>query len=159
MGKDMTVPCADGLINLRVGAIILKDGKFLMVGNDREDYLYSVGGRIQFGETSEQAVIREVEEETGVHMEIDRLGFVSEVYFYSDAPAHPGKTVYEISFLYYMKVPEDFSPVSEDFLEGESTEHLRWVSADDDITMYPEFFKTELSHPEHTVKYFMRDDR
>ena len=159
MGKDMTVPCADGLINLRVGAIILKDGKFLMVGNDREDYLYSVGGRIQFGETSEQAVIREVEEETGVHMEIDRLGFVSEVYFYSDAPAHPGKTVYEISFLYYMKVPEDFSPVSEDFLEGESTEHLRWVSADDDITLYPEFFKTELSHPEHTVKYFMRDDR
>ena len=155
----MTVPCADGLINLRVGAIILKDGKFLMVGNDREDYLYSVGGRIQFGETSEQAVIREVEEETGVHMEIDRLGFVSEVYFYSDAPAHPGKTVYEISFLYYMKVPEDFSPVSEDFLEGESTEHLRWVSADDDITLYPEFFKTELSHPEHTVKYFMRDDR
>ena len=159
MGKDMTVPCADGLINLRVGAIILKDGKFLMVGNDREDYLYSVGGRIQFGETSEQAVIREVEEETGVHMEIDRLGFVSEVYFYSDAPAHPGKTVYEISFLYYMKVPEDFSPVSEDFLEGESTEHLWWVSADDDVTMYPEFFKTELSHPEHTVKYFMRDDR
>ena len=80
MGKDMTVPCEDGMINLRVGAIILKDGQFLMVGNDREDYLYTVGGRIQFGETSEQAVIREVEEETGVHMDIDRLGFISEVF-------------------------------------------------------------------------------
>lgn len=46
--------CEDGLINLRVGAIILKNGKILMVGNnDRAEYLYSVGGRIKFGETSE----------------------------------------------------------------------------------------------------------
>ena len=159
MGKDMTVPCGDGLINLRVGAIILKDGKFLMVGNDREDYLYSVGGRIQFGETSEEAVVREVEEETGVRMEVDRLGFVSEVYFYGDAPTNFGKTIYEVSFYYYMKVPEDFSPVSEDFMEGESEEHLRWVSADDEIRMFPTFFKTELTHPEYEVKHFVRDDR
>ena len=52
MAKDMTVPCDDGLINIRVGAIILKDGKYLMVGNERSDYLYSVGGRIKFGETA-----------------------------------------------------------------------------------------------------------
>lgn len=44
MSSDMTVACDDGLINIRVGAIILKDGKFLMVGNERSDYLYSVGG-------------------------------------------------------------------------------------------------------------------
>ena len=159
MGKDMTVPCEDGMINLRVGAIILKDGQFLMVGNDREDYLYTVGGRIQFGETSEQAVIREVEEETGVHMDIDRLGFISEVYFFSDAPSHRGKTIYEISLIYYMKVPEDFSPVSEDFLEGEAKEHLRWVPVGDERRMYPEFFKTELQNPSYTVKHFVRDDR
>lgn len=35
----------------------------------RSEYLYSVGGRIKFGETAEEAVIREVYEETGVHME------------------------------------------------------------------------------------------
>ncbi|MBO4399496.1 MAG: NUDIX domain-containing protein [Lachnospiraceae bacterium] len=159
MGKDMTVPCGDGVINIRVGAIILKDGKFLMVKNDREDYLYSVGGRIQFGETSVQAVVREVEEETGVRMEIDRLGFVEEVYFYGDSPANRGKTIFEMSLYYYMKVPEDFSPVSEDFLDGESTEHLRWVSVGDDIKMFPVFFKRELSHPVQEVKYFLRDDR
>ena len=81
MNKDMTVPCEDGIINLRVGAIIMKNGKILMVGNDRADYLYSVGGRIKFGETSEEAVVREVFEETGVKMEIDRLGFIHENYF------------------------------------------------------------------------------
>ena len=68
MNKDMTVPFDDGIINIRVGAIIMKDGKFLMVGNERVDYLYSVGGRIRFGETAEEAVIREVFEETGIHI-------------------------------------------------------------------------------------------
>lgn len=50
MKKDMCVACDDGILNIRVGAIIMQDGKILMVGNDRADYLYSVGGRIQFGE-------------------------------------------------------------------------------------------------------------
>ena len=77
MNKDMCVACDDGILNIRVGAIIMKDGKILMVGNDR-DYLYSVGGRVKFGETAEEAVVREVLEETGVQMEIDRLGFVHE---------------------------------------------------------------------------------
>ena len=54
MSSDMTVACDDGLIHIRVGAIILNDGKFLMVGNERSDYLYSVGGRIKFGETAEE---------------------------------------------------------------------------------------------------------
>ena len=33
MAKDMSVPCDDGIINIRVGAIIMKNGKILMVGN------------------------------------------------------------------------------------------------------------------------------
>ena len=58
MNKDMCVACDDGILNIRVGAIIMKDGKILMVGNDR-DYLYSVGGRVKFGETAEEAVVRD----------------------------------------------------------------------------------------------------
>ena len=66
----MCVSCDDGVLNIRVGAIIIKDGKVLMVGNERADYLYSVGGRIKFGETAEEAIVREVLEETGVHIQI-----------------------------------------------------------------------------------------
>lgn len=159
MKTDMTVPCDAGLINIRVGAIILKDGKYLMVGNERADYLYSVGGRVKFGETAEEAVRREVWEETGVNMEIDRLGFVHENYFYGDAPTNLGKLIYEISFFFYMKVPDDFSPVSHSFTEDDSKERLCWISADDPITAYPDFFKTELTHPEYTVKHFLTDER
>ena len=73
---DMCVPCGDGVINIRVGAILLKEGRFLMVRNHASDYFYSVSGRLKFGETAEEAVIREVREETGIEMEIDHLGFV-----------------------------------------------------------------------------------
>lgn len=108
MGTDMCIPCDAGILNIRVGAIIQKDGKILMVGNERSDYLYSVGGRIKFGETAEEAILREIWEETGVKMEIDRLGFVHENYFYGDAPTNYGKLIYEISFFFYIKVPDNF---------------------------------------------------
>ena len=49
MGSDCTVEIDEGYINIRVGAIIMKNDKFLMVGNENYDYLYSVGGRIKFG--------------------------------------------------------------------------------------------------------------
>ncbi|MGN1234946.1 MAG: NUDIX hydrolase [Christensenellaceae bacterium] len=155
----MCVACDEGILNIRVGAIIMKDGKILMIGNERVDYLYSVGGRIKFGETAEEAVVREVFEETGVKMEIDRLGFVHENYFYGDAPSNRGKPVYEISFFFYMNVPSDFAPISESVTEDNSKEYLRWVSLDDNVKMYPEFFRTELKNPTDTIQYFVTDER
>ena len=159
MKKDMCVACDDGILNIRVGAIIMQDRKILMVGNERADYLYSVGGRVQFGETAEEAIVREVLEETGVKMEVDRLGFVHENYFYGDAPSKQGKLVYEISLFFYMKVPHDFAPVSVSFTEDNSKEYLRWVSLDENRKMYPEFFRTELRNPTDVVKYFVTDGR
>ncbi len=153
MSKDMCVACGEGILNIRAGAIIMKDGKLLMVGNNR-NYLYSVGGRLKFGETAEEAAVREVFEETGVQMEIDHLAFVHENYFYGDAPSNLNKLVYEISFFFYMKVPDTFAPTSEYFTEGNSKERLVWVSLDEDIQIYPEFFKVELKNPAGTVKHF-----
>ena len=71
--RDMCVACDDGFLNIRVGAIIMKGGKVLMVGNENVDYLYSVGGRIKFGEMAEEAIVREVFEETGVKMDVDLI--------------------------------------------------------------------------------------
>lgn len=159
MSSDMTVQCDNGLINIRVGAIIMKDGKILMVENGRNDYLYSVGGRVKFGETTEEAIIREVWEETGVKMEIDRLGFVHENYFVGDATVNSGKLIYEISFYFYMKVPDDFSLKNDIFTEEDGEEYLKWISPDDERTIYPAFFRTELLHPKNTVQYFITDER
>lgn len=160
MEKDMCVGIGNGFINLRVGAVIIKDGKFLMAGNDyNTDYLYSVGGRIKFGETAEEAIVREVYEETGVRMEVDRLGFVHENYFRGDMPDNEGQLIYEISFYFYMKVPEDFDPVCESMTESGYREFLVWVSPEDPRKYYPGFFRTELSQKQEGVKYFIDDER
>ena len=68
MKPDLCIKIEDGILNIRVGAIIMKEDQFLMVENDRFDHMYSVGGRIKFGETAEEAVVREVFEETGIHV-------------------------------------------------------------------------------------------
>ena len=158
MGLDMTVPIGDGVINLRVGAIIMQNGRLLMVGNETADYLYSVGGRIQFGETAEEAVIREVLEETGVRMEIDRLGFIHENYFTGDSGRMLGKPVYEVSFFFYMKVPDGFHPACSSFTEYDSPERLVWISPDTEQKYFPAFFRTELLHPVEGVRHIVTNE-
>jgi len=57
----------------RAAAIIIEEGCVLFAGNELEDYFYSIGGAVHMGETAEDAVKREVFEETGISYEIDHL--------------------------------------------------------------------------------------
>ena len=75
-------------------------------------------------------------------------------YFYGDAPSNLNKLIYEISFFFYMKVPDTFAIDGESFTESNGKQRLVWVSLDDNIKIYPEFFKTELKQPADTVKHF-----
>lgn len=159
MASDCTVSIDNGYINLRVGAIIMKGDKFLMVGNQKNDYLYSVGGRIQFGESAEEAVVREVFEETGVKLEVDRLGFIHENFFYGDYGKKEDKLIYEISYFFFMKTPDDFEPVCDSFTDDESKERLIWVDEKSDIVYYPTFFREELKCPSNIVKHIVTDNR
>lgn len=158
MKQDLCLKLDDGILNLRVGAIIMKGDNFLMVENDSFDHLYSVGGRIKFGETAEEAVKREVFEETGVEMEIDRLGFIHENFFPGDSLVKRGKIVHEISMFFYMKVPADFEPKCNSFTEDGVKERLVWIKADCPRKYYPDFFKTELSVPSKEIKHFATKD-
>ena len=133
MTQDITLPAADGFVNVRVGAIIQKEGKVLMVGNDRVNYCYSVGGRIQFGECAEDAVRREVPKR--------------------------GKLIYEIAFYFYMKTPADFEPRCDSFTEEGNGERLEWISPDTEKTIFPAFFRTELKSPVPYVRHILTDER
>ena len=153
------MPVGEGFVNVRVGAIIRKDGKILMVGNDAVGYCYSVGGRIQFGESAEDAVRREVLEETGCAMEIERLGFIHEDFFRGDMGDKKGKPIYEIAFYFYMQVPAGFEPRCESLTAEGRGERLEWISPDTARTIFPAFFRTELDEPCAGVRHIVTDER
>ena len=147
--------------SLSVGVIVIRDSKVLLVkhnyGSAKGKYL-NPGGYLKEGELPEEAAIREIYEETGVKMEVDRLAFVHENFFPGDTLVKKGNIVHEISFFFYMKVPEDFEPVCMSFTEDDVKEHLVWIKADHPKKYYPEFFKTELKNPSEGVKHFVTRD-
>jgi 8-oxo-dGTP diphosphatase len=68
---------------IAVGAIIRRDGAVLLVQRGRAPAVgkWSVpGGRVEFGESLADAVVREVEEETGLSVSVDRFaGWVERI--------------------------------------------------------------------------------
>ena len=97
---DCTFKTKEGRFNYRVGGIILNEGKMLVVTNPKEDYYYSVGGRVQMNETMDQAVEREIFEETGCHVLNKRLGIVHEKFFTSSVT---NEKYHKISMYYYVE--------------------------------------------------------
>ncbi len=87
----------------RAAAIIIEEACILFAGNEKDDYFYSVGGGVHMGETAEDAVIREVMEETGVHYEIDHLAVIHENFFYEEKGTLKGLDCHEITFYFLMK--------------------------------------------------------
>ena len=113
-GQDLTFKTNIGSFNYRVGAIIIRDKKLLMVKNDSAPYYYSVGGRVKLNETSEEAVVRETFEETGMELEIDRLAFIHEHFFDEEITK---EYYHEIAFFYLMIAPTNMNFVCKSFGE------------------------------------------
>ncbi len=139
---DCTFKTETGRFNLRVGAIIIHDQKILTVKNARDPYYYSVGGRVHLHETLDQAILREVFEETGIQLEIENLGFIHENFF---TLAASGEVFHELSMFYYMKPKNHLSLKCESFTEDGIEEQLIWIPLAQlkDFEIYPRFFKTE----------------
>lgn len=143
----------------RAAAIIIEDGHVLMVKNDIEDYYYSIGGGVHMGETSEQAVIREVKEEAGIDYEVERLAFINESFFYGDGLL-TDKECHVIEFYYLMKPRGSRELYSDDTVLG-VREHICWVPIEKfgEYRAFPLFYKEKLMNIQETIEHFVSDER
>lgn len=65
---------------VRVAAIILKDGAILLARHQKEGETYYVlpGGGVDFGETCEEALVRELKEEANLDIRVGQLVIVND---------------------------------------------------------------------------------
>ncbi|MCL2415566.1 MAG: NUDIX domain-containing protein [Defluviitaleaceae bacterium] len=146
------IPDINGKFNYRVGAIIIHDGEILMAKNANSPFYYTVGGRVQFGESSQETLLREVYEETQIHFEIDRLAFIHEVFFVDDSD---GVNFHEMAFFFVLKSNSvALKEIKNHFYEGDYGKvELHWLPIEnlENLEIYPEFFKTELQNLQNSV--------
>ncbi len=128
---------SDGSFTVRVGTFIIKDGKLLVAKCKNYPCYYTVGGAVEINETSEEAAIREVFEETGFKLEVDRLFCVQERFFTVGE-----QRCHEINLFYLMKINEDFNVVSNSYTEQSTNETLQWIPLKDmNVNIVPESLK------------------
>ncbi|OCQ22847.1 hypothetical protein A7985_02505 [Pseudoalteromonas luteoviolacea] len=68
---------------ISVGAFVVENEKLLMVNHKREgryDFWVAPGGGVKGTESLEEAVVREVKEETGLNVSVNKLMYVEEMY-------------------------------------------------------------------------------
>ena len=80
----------------------MKKRKFYSSGTEGKNFTILWGGGVHLGETSEEAIEREVYEETGLKYEVDRIAFIHE-YFFNLEVDDIRRECQEISFYYLMK--------------------------------------------------------
>ena len=64
--------------------MIISENKILAMHDEHLPYFYLPGGRVTIGETAEQAVVREVQEELGVTPKIIRPLWLNQAFFTED---------------------------------------------------------------------------
>ena len=139
-GQDVCFVRGACLFRLRAAAIIIKDGRVLMVKNGRDPYYYSVGGAVRLGETAQDAVRREVLEECGLDLGILRLAAIHQNFFPDSVPG--GHRWHELALYYLMDYQGgQLSSAHSVSMQG-SPEALHWIPLDtySRHEAYPAFF-------------------
>ena len=144
----------------RAAAIIIENDCVLFVGNSRENYYYSVGGGVKMGETAEEAVLREVYEETGIHYEIDRLAVIHENFFNENEGSLKGLECHEICFYFLMKSRGTQDLNSNSYTQGYK-EEMHWIPISDlgKYKAFPSFMKDYLNRETLALEHIITDDR
>lgn len=132
---DFRVIAENSRYGVRVSAIIIKNRKLLTYKVEDQNHL--VGGAIEVGELSENAVIREVKEELGTECKVNNLMFVVENVF-----DYKGELHHMIEFHYKVEILGELPVTTLDENEFE----LEWISLEElqNYDLRPKFLKDKL---------------
>ncbi len=122
-GKTVHVPRQRLIFRPSVYAAIVVDGCVLLVHAHSTGKFMFPGGGVHPGERLEEALQREVHEETGLAVAVERFAAFKEEFLYYD----PGDVAYHCYLFYYHCRPLTAGVTAQYRLEGEEAERPEWV--------------------------------
>ncbi len=157
--RDCRFDVDSNRFQFRVGAIILEDGCALLAKGDKADYYYSVGGAVKMGETAEEAVMREVFEETGIHYEVERLLCVHENFF-KDEVVLKGVTFHEVCMYFMMKPKGGKLSITQESFSSVGREYMHWVPVEElkNKKVFPVFLEDKLLNSSQGVEHIVTNE-
>lgn len=144
---------------IRAVGVAIADERVLLHRIDDSDYWLLPGGRMEIGESSSEAVAREMREELGQDVTVDRLLWIAESFLKDGGQmAHALGFYYAISF----PPPSQFAIERRPFtaIDGDARLDFAWLplSQLDSLTIYPPFLRQHLrALPDHPTRII--DDR
>ena len=128
----------DVFFNYRAAGLIINNNKLLVAKHIDHPVYYIIGGGVEINETSEEAIIREIMEETGLKLDIVKLAYIQERFL----KVH-GQKYHEIVFFYLMNDKVDIKISDNTFTDQGFKETLHWLSLDilNKVNLVPEFLK------------------
>ena len=145
---DISYNCENQKFNYRVCAMIIAENKILAMHDERSPYFYLPGGRVKMGETAEQAVAREVQEELGVTPKITRPLWLNQAFFTEDVE---GERFHELCVYFLMDISNSRIPFESGVFirrEGVHRHVFEWLELEqlEKEYFYPLFLKKEIFH-------------
>lgn len=143
---DISFPCEGQKFNYRVCAVMISENRILAMRDERSPYFYLPGGRVAMGETAEQAIIREVQEELRITPKIIRPLWLSQAFFTEEVDA----LRYHELCLYFLVDISQTDLLRRDpvftLKEGAHTHTFEWLAFErlQDEYFYPAFLKKEI---------------
>ena len=101
---DLTMKTSAGKLNLRTAVIIKRGPHYLIHKGKHEKFATLIGGRIQFGEDSRTAIMREIKEEINLEIDAQQLEFIST---FENFYRYKGEFIHEILFIYKLEVTDE----------------------------------------------------
>src|SRR5512136_1347575 len=128
----------------RIVGIALDRDRVLLHRTDDMDFWALPGGRAELLEPSPQTLVREMQEEIGVTVRVERLLWLAENFF-----EYGPRSFHEIGFYFLMHLPLDSALRDQTSFvghEGDVDIHFDWhpVATLEKALLYPEFLRTGL---------------
>ncbi len=112
---DIRIDSDEGKFKFRVCGILEHNGKYLAVKINYNRFYCLPGGHVELGEDTDIAVLREMREELGYPIKINRLVAINQNFFYTDE----GKTFHEIGFYYIVNAIDESNINPNDYVREE----------------------------------------